>query len=79
MEKQINVLSLFNGMGCIWLALDKLGIKVGNRLSSEIDKYANIVNDANYPDTKQLGSVINVSQKLIGDLTIDLLCGGSPC
>ena len=76
-NKGINVLSTFNGMGCIWLALDKLNIKVGKRYSSEIDKYANIVNDANYPDTLQLGDVTNVKGK---DLEkIDLLVGGSPC
>ena len=32
----MNVLSTFNGMGCIWLALDKLGVKVNKRYSSEI-------------------------------------------
>ena len=41
---KINVLSTFNGMGCIWLALDKVGIEVGRRYSSEIDKYATKVN-----------------------------------
>jgi len=73
----MNVLSLFNGMGCIWLALDKLGIPVEKRYSSEIDKYATIVNDANYPDTIQLGDIRNVHAK---DLEkIDLIVGGSPC
>lgn len=73
----MNVLSLFNGMGCIWLALDRAGIEVTGRYSSEIDKYANKVNDANYPDTVQIGDVRKVSAK---DLpVIDLLVGGSPC
>ena len=73
----MNVLSTFNGMGCIWIALDKLGIKVNKRYSSEIDKYANIVNDRNYPDTIQLGDVTKVKG---ADLEpIDLLVGGSPC
>lgn len=73
----MNVLSTFNGMGCIWLALDKLGIEVNKRYSSEIDKYANQVNDKNYPDTIQLGDVTKLKAE---DLEpIDLLVGGSPC
>lgn len=73
----VNVLSTFNGMGCVWLALDRLGVKVDKRYSSEIDKYATIVNDANYPDTVQLGDVTKVRA---ADLEkIDLFVGGSPC
>jgi len=75
-EKGINVLSLFNGMGCAWLALDRLGVKVNKRYSSEIDKYANIVNDYNYPDTIQLGSVVDVDVSKLEK--IDLIVGGSP-
>lgn len=76
-NKGINVLSTFNGMGCIWLALDKVGIKVNKRYSSEIDKYANLINDKNYPDTIQLGDVTKLKAK---DLeSIDLFVGGSPC
>ena len=73
----MNVLSTFNGMGCIWIALDRLGIKVDKRYSSEVDKYANIVNDKNYPDTIQLGDVTKVKAKDLD--SIDLLVGGSPC
>ncbi len=73
----MNVLSTFNGMGCIWIALDRLGIQVNKRYSSEIDKYANKVNDKNYPDTIQLGNITKVKGS---DLEkIDLLVGGSPC
>lgn len=73
----INVLSLFNGMGCAWLALDRAGIKVNRRLSSEINKFSNKVNDANYPDTEQLGSVVDIDVNKLP--TIQLLVGGSPC
>lgn len=73
----MKALSLFNGMGCIWLALDKLGVKVTKRYSSEVDKYAILVNDANYPDTIQLGDVRNVKGSDLGH--IDLIGGGSPC
>lgn len=78
-EQGLNVVSLFNGMGCVWLALDKAGIKVNKRHSSEIDKYANIVNNANYPDTIQLGNILNLTAKDFGDLPIHIVAGGSPC
>lgn len=73
----MNVLSTFNGMGCIWIALDRIGVKVGKRYSCEIDKYANIVNDKNYRDTIQLGDVTKVKAPYLKP--IDLLVGGSPC
>jgi len=73
----MNVLSLFNGMGCAWLALDRAGIEVTGRYSSEIDKYANKVNDANYPDTIQIGDVCKVSARNLPK--IDLIVAGSPC
>lgn len=73
----MNVLSLFDGMSCGHIALDRLGIKVDKYYSAEIDKYAMKVTDRNYPGTIQLGDVNNVYGK---DLPkIDLLLGGSPC
>lgn len=77
LSKGINVLSLFDGMSCGQIALDKLGIKVDNYFASEIDKYAIQVTQNNYPNTKHIGSVVDVRGK---DLPkIDLLFGGSPC
>jgi len=75
--KPIKVVSLFNGMGCAWLALDKAGIEVKKRYSSEINAKANFINDKNYPDTIQLGDVTKVKGSDLGH--IDLLVGGSPC
>jgi DNA (cytosine-5)-methyltransferase 3A len=73
----MNVLSLFDGMSCGQIALNKLGIKYDNYFASEIDKYAIKVTQNNYPNTKQLGNVVDVKGK---DLPkIDLLIGGSPC
>lgn len=73
----MNVLSLFDGMSCGQIALDRAGIKVDKYFASEIDKYAIKVTQSNYPDTIQLGSVLDVKGK---DLPkIDLLIGGSPC
>jgi DNA (cytosine-5)-methyltransferase 3A len=71
------VASTFNGMGCIWIALEKLGIIVDTGYSSEIDKYANIINDKNYPNVIQLGDICNIGAKDMKP--VDLLVGGSPC
>lgn len=73
----MNVLSLFDGMSCGQIALDKLGIKVDNYFASEIDKYAIQVTQKNYPNTKQLGDVTKVKGEDLPN--IDLLIGGSPC
>jgi len=76
MEKQ-NVLSLFNGLGCVWLALEEANIPVGKRYSSEIEKFPNKANDTLYPDTEQLGDVRNVDVSKLEP--IQFLAGGSPC
>lgn len=73
----MNVLSLFDGMSCGQIALDKLGIKVDNYYASEIDKYAIKVAKANYPDMVHLGDVRDVKAEDLPQ--IDLLIGGSPC
>lgn len=74
---KLNILSLFDGMSCGQQALERAGIEVDDYFASEIDKYAMQVTMANYPNTKQLGSVVNVNGS---DLPkIDLLVGGSPC
>jgi site-specific DNA-cytosine methylase len=73
----MNVLSLFDGMSCGRLALERAGIDVGSFFASEIDPMAIKVAMKNYPDTIQIGDVTKVSGK---DLPkIDLLIGGSPC
>lgn len=73
----MNVLSLFDGMSCGQIALNRAGIKYDNYFASEIDKPAIKVTMANYPNTIQLGSVLDVKAT---DLPkIDLLIGGSPC
>ena len=71
------VLSLFDGMSCGQIALQRAGIKVENYFASEIDKHAIQVTQHNYPNTIQIGDVTKVK---VSDLPkIDLLCGGSPC
>jgi len=74
---EINVLSLFDGISGCQQALDRNGIKVGTYYASEIDKYAITATMHNYPDTIQLGSVVDVDVSKLKP--IDLLAGGSPC
>lgn len=76
-DKGINVLSLFDGMSCGQIALNKVGIKYNNYFASEIDKYAIQVTQKNYPNTIQIGDVTKV--KGVDLPKIDLLIGGSPC
>lgn len=71
------VLSLFDGISCGRLALERAGIPVEKYYSSEIDKYAIAVAQKNYPDTIQIGDVTQINFADYAD--IDLLIGGSPC
>ena len=73
----MKVLSLFDGMSCARIALDRAAIPVTSYKASELDKYAIKVSHANYPDIEQLGDVCDVKAKDVGK--IDLLIGGSPC
>jgi DNA-cytosine methyltransferase len=73
----MNVLSLFDGMSCGMIALDRLGIKVDNYYASEIDKYAMQVSAANYPEIIQVGDITKLDLSTLPK--IDLVMGGSPC
>jgi DNA-cytosine methyltransferase len=82
----MNVLSLFDGMSCGQIALEKLGIPIKNYFAAEIDKYAMQVAKSNYPDMVHLGDVQNIKTSgthLMDEFDcghkIDLLIGGSPC
>lgn len=75
----MNVLSLFNGMSFCAMALESLNINVNKYYSSEIDKYANQAAQALYPDTVQLGDVLNWREWDIDWASIDLVTGGFPC
>ena len=71
----MNVLSLFDGISCARVALDRAGIPVNCYLASEIDKNAIKISEKNYPDIIRVGSVVDL--EIEGQ--IDLLIGGSPC
>lgn len=73
----MNILSLFDGMSCGQIALNRAGINYNNYFASEIDKYAIKVAQANYPNTVQLGDVTKIKVEELP--RIDLLIGGSPC
>jgi DNA-cytosine methyltransferase len=64
-------------MSCGQIALNRVGIEYNNYYASEIDKHAIQVTQHNYPNTIQLGDILNVKGS---DLPkIDLMFGGSPC
>jgi DNA-cytosine methyltransferase len=73
----LKVLSLFDGMSCGQLALQRLGIEVDTYYASEIDKYAIQVTQANFPKTIQVGDVCELKAEDYQD--IDLILAGSPC
>ena len=71
----MNVLSLFDGISCARVALDRAGIAVNCYLAAEIDKNAIKISEKNYPDIIHVGSVVDLEV----EGQIDLLIGGSPC
>lgn len=84
----LTVLSLFDGMSCGQIALERCGIKVNKYYAAEIKPHAIKVTKHNYPDTIHIGDVTKISYKdgvlhtENGDFEcgkIDLLIGGSPC
>ena len=75
----MNVLSLFDGMSCGRIALERADIPVDKYYASELDKYAIKVTQANWPETIQLGDVTKWREWDIDWSSIDLLIGGSPC
>lgn len=73
----MNVLSLFDGISCGMVALERTGIPVEKYTAFEIDKYALTVSEKNYPQIEHLGNVFDGDYKKYKGY--DLLLGGSPC
>ena len=71
----MNVLSLFDGISCARVALDRAGIEVNAYMASEIEKNAIKVSEKNYSDIIRVGSVVGLEV----EGQVDLLIGGSPC
>lgn len=72
-----NVLSLFDGISCGQMALNKIGIKYEKYYASEIDKQSINLTQYNFPNTIQMGDVKKIDGKMFP--YIYLLIGGSPC
>ena len=75
----MNVLSLFDGISCGRVALDRAGIPVNTYYASEIDKYATQVSQKNYPNIIRLGDINNWENWGIDWSSINLILAGSPC
>lgn len=72
----VNVLSLFDGISCGRVALDRLGLKVGKYTAYEIDENAIAVSKDNWKDIEHKGDVFDAKYE---EGIYDLLIGGSPC
>ena len=77
MSEGLNVVSLFDGISCGRVALDRAGIAVNSYAAFEIDKYAIAVSRYNYPDIVQHGDVLDADFTEFAGY--DLVMGGSPC
>lgn len=78
-KEKINVLSLFGGIECGRVALDKEKIDINKYYSSEICKDAIKVAEGNYSDIIQLGDITKWNEWNIDWGSIDLLLAGFPC
>jgi len=64
----MKILSLFDGISCARVALERAGIPVEAYYASEIDKYAIQISQKNWPDIKQIGGVSDIYYKKFGQL-----------
>ena len=72
-------LSVFNGGGGAHHSLSKENFTFDNFYFSEIDKYANIINQKHFPKDIPLGDIMNWESWNIDWSSVDLIMGGSPC
>ena len=78
--ESLRVLSLFDGISCGMVALERAGIPVDKYYASEIDAYAMKVSQKNYPNIIQIGDIEDITRDTITEMGhIDLIIGGSPC
>lgn len=76
----MNVLSLCDGISCGQIALERSGIKVDKYFASEIDKNSIKITQKNYPNTIQLGDMLELNEEKLNKLPkIDLIMAGTPC
>ena len=80
-QEGINVLSLFDGISCAKLALEKVGIKINKYYSSEICPHALAIQNHHYSGATnhiQLGDICKIDGVELSE-EIDLIIFGSPC
>lgn len=75
----MNILSLFDGISCCRVALERANIAVDKYYASEIDKHAITIAQKNYPSTIQLGDVTKWQDWNIDFASIDIVTAGFPC
>lgn len=73
----MRVLSLFDGISCGMVALERAGITVERYVAYEIEESAIKISKHNYPQIEQCGDVFLADFTQYKDF--DLLIGGSPC
>ncbi len=73
----MKILSLFDGISCGRIALERAGIPVDRYIAYEIDEYAIKVSSKNYPDIEHKGTVENADFSQF--LGFDIVMGGFPC
>ena len=72
----MNILSLFDGISCGQIAINRAKIKYKNYFSSEIDKNAIAITQKHFPNTKQLGDIHSLNLEKLPD--IELVIGRKP-
>lgn len=74
-----NVLSLFDGIGGTWAALDRAGISASGKYASEVNPHAVSVVRRRHPDVYHIGDIRELGRSVPLPENVDLLCGGFPC
>ena len=77
--RPINVVSSFDGMGGLIIALKTLGIKINKYFAIENDKFAIRQTSYMFPEIIHLGDITKVKMEDFKGEKIDLFAGGSPC
>lgn len=73
----MRVLSLFDGISCGRVALERAGLSVSRYVAFEIDQNSIKCSNRNYPDIEHRGSVVGMDfSEFIG---FDIVIGGFPC
>lgn len=76
----MNVLSLFDGISCGMVALERAGIVVSKYYASEIEDSVIKISHNNYPNIIRLGDIEKITEQKLKEIgKIDLVIGGSPC